>query len=91
MTATPSDPTPEPVIAELADAIASAIEFCDTHEGYNLPDLFSIALSDIAVALGGSHALVAHRSGSWEATHVQALAARADLQLDHCSNPSRRY
>ena len=70
-----------PPTQELADAIAECLEFCNDHPGCNLPDLLSTALVEIARERGGSWALIAHRSGSWEATHVQALAAAADYQI----------
>ncbi len=54
---------PRPPVQELADAIAKCLEFCDTHEGYNLPDLLSTALRQIAHKRGGSWALTVHRSG----------------------------
>ena len=79
---TDNDPV-RPPTGELADAITRCLEFCDNHPGYNLPDLLSAALMQAAYQQGGSWALVRHRPGCWEATHVQALAAGADYQLQH--------
>lgn len=70
-----------PPTQALADGIAECLEFCNDHPGYNLPGLLSAALVEIAGERGGSWALVAHRPGCWEATHVQALAAAADYQI----------
>ncbi len=72
---------PRPPIQALADAVAECLELCNDHPGYNLPDLLSAALVEIARERSGSWALVAQRSGSWEATHVQALGAAADYQI----------
>ena len=69
-------------VDDLTRALRAVLEFCDTNHGYNLPDLLSSALVTVAYERGGSHALISHRPGSWEATHVQALAAEADYQLD---------
>lgn len=65
------------VIDRIADA-ALCGWFLSEYRGHNVADLVSAGLSEAARYIGGSDALTAHRSGSWEASHVQALAARHD-------------
>ena len=82
---TPSSDRPAPPTDKLIAAIADVLAFCDQHSGYNLGDLLSVALTEVAYQQGGTDVLTRHRPGCWEATHVQALAAGADhrLFLDH--------
>jgi hypothetical protein len=63
----------------LEDALEDALGLCDGQAGLNLPELLREALERVARRHGGSHALVRHRPGSWEAVHVAALAELADL------------
>lgn len=65
----------------LVEVLADAMEVCDHYRQADLPGLLAAALEEVAREHGGSHALVAHRPGSWEAVHVQALAAGADYDL----------
>lgn len=60
-------------------ALEVALGYCENYgDGSNLPEMLAQSLESLARARGGSHALVAQRPGSWEATHVAALAAGAD-------------
>lgn len=80
-------------ISEAGDALVAAIKqalaACDppqevnpgVYAGLNFPELLSAALEQVCEDAGqGSAYLVRHRPGSWEATHVQALAASVDWQ-----------
>ena len=82
---TPPTGRPTPPTERLIAAMADVLAFCDEHPGFNLPDLLSVALTEVAYQHGGTDALTRHRPGCWEASHVQALAAGADhrLFLDH--------
>lgn len=62
---------------ELVAALAGALDECD-RTGSNLPEMLRAALESVAREHGGSWALVRHRPGSWEASHVVALASGAD-------------
>lgn len=66
----------------MVDAIAYAYDACDrTHS--NLPETIRAALEEFAAQHGyTSYDLVVHRPGSWEATHILALAAGADYRYD---------
>lgn len=79
MTATPPAGrlVPDPAHAALVAALRDALDSCD-RSGWNLPELLSSALEELGRERGGTAALVAHRPGSWEATHVVGLAAGAD-------------
>lgn len=83
---TAPEPIPAPLARRLVDgavsvldeAIRVALDVCDaldngTGSGVNLPELLREALTNVATELGGEDALVVHRPGSWEASHVQAL------------------
>ena len=80
---------PVPPIEALAAVVVDCWHYCELWGG-NVPDLISAALMQAAYGLGGSSRLVQHRPGSWEATHVQALAAGADYQLDLDAEQTRR-
>ena len=80
---------PMPPIDELAGLVVDCWHYCEQWGG-NVPDLLSAALMQAASELGGSSVLVVHRPGCWEATHVQALAAGADYQLDLDAVQARR-
>jgi hypothetical protein len=84
------DVTPSPT-AVLADGIRYALRFCDEAGeaagvigyGGNLPELLRAALEEVAAEIGdGSHGLVRHRPGSWEADHVRGLAGMADWPVN---------
>lgn len=57
------------------NALAAAILTC-VRAGDDLGDALSYALGTAANELGSVEALVAGRSGSWEASHVRALAVQ---------------
>lgn len=71
----------------LVDALRFNLAACGQPEeirpgvytGDNLPERLRAALESLAEECGGAEALVAHRPGCWEADHVRALAALADL------------
>jgi hypothetical protein len=56
---------------QLTAAIRAALIECDD-TGHNLPELLSMALTEVAMEQG-SFRLIEHRPGSWEATHIEAL------------------
>jgi hypothetical protein len=62
----------------LVEAIRNAWDVVDHYGVGNLPEMLRGALEQVGRDLGGSHALVRHRPGSWEANHVRGLAAGAD-------------
>lgn len=69
----------ELVRGDLKDALRAALALADLVPGYNLPELLSSALVEVAGDLGGgSSRLVEHRPGSWEAGLVVQLAAESD-------------
>lgn len=45
----------------------------------DFPGWLSAVLSEVAREEGGSYGLITGRPGSWEASHVQALASPGDL------------
>jgi len=57
--------------------------------GHDLPDILSTALQETAIELGSVEALVS-RPGSWEAAHVEALAAPARDEIEAGAVPVRR-
>lgn len=65
----------------LEDALQAAWQTCDD-TSCNLPELIRAALESLAVDLGSVHALTQHRPGSWEATHIENLAAGAEWILE---------
>lgn len=75
--------TVDQAVGQLADAIRATLEACDppqevarnVYAGPNLSECLSEALARVAIEQGGTEALVRHRPGCWEATHVLALAA----------------
>jgi hypothetical protein len=68
--------TPEISAAETAairEQITDAV--LRAHRGdVDVADVLAAALRGAAAKLGGEHELTVHRSGSWEAEHVRALA-----------------
>ena len=80
---------PTPPIDELAELVLDCWYYCEMWGG-NVPDFISAALMQAAYELGGSSVLVQQRPGCWEATHVQALAAGADYQLELDAEQARR-
>lgn len=65
----------------LEDALQAAWLTCED-TSCNLPELLRSALEALAVNLGSVEAVIEHRSGSWEAGHVEALAAGANWILE---------
>lgn len=65
-------------IEQIAATALAAHAFCQANPGHDVSDLLSAGLRHAARTLGGSTELVRHRPGSWEATHVTALARGLD-------------
>lgn len=58
----------------MLDSLGDPVEVAPgVYAGDNLPERLAAALSELARERGGTDALVAHRPGCWEATHVEAL------------------
>lgn len=58
----------------------SAILTAAHHEGTDVAELVSLAITKAATTVGSTDELLVHRSGSWEAMHVRQLSlAEHDL------------
>lgn len=67
--------------AAAVEALAQLELDCAAYAG-SFPDDLRAVIEDLARRVGGSWELIETRPGSWEATHIQALAAGADHDAD---------